>query len=135
VRWCWRTVNLIRKRIAEVIHKVLAHITETLRSHVDELVDAGASGLFYAALQWTSLDVCDDAFYSEFGRPYDLKVLSAADNALFNIFHVCGNNIGLDRFLDYPNAVFNWNNFGPGNDSLAQASRKTSKIVAAGIPQ
>ena len=118
----------------ELVHHNLEHITETLHGHVQELVNTGASGVFYAALQWTSTEICTNEFYSEFGRPYDEKVLAAAQSAPFNMFHVCGNHIDLPRFLDYPVHSFNWDNFGPGNTSLAEASHLTDKIVAAGIP-
>lgn len=50
------------------------------------------------------------------------------------MFHVCGNHINLPRFLDYPVQIFNWDNFGAGNPSLADASVLTDKVVAGGIP-
>ncbi|MEM9621166.1 MAG: uroporphyrinogen decarboxylase family protein, partial [Pseudomonadota bacterium] len=53
------------------LHQVLTDVAGTLAGHVTDLLQAGASGVFYAPLQWTSLDVCDAAFYAEFGRPYD----------------------------------------------------------------
>lgn len=118
----------------EQVHENLRHITDTLTAHVSALMDAGAAGVFYAALQWTSLEVCSDEFYREFGRPYDEDVLAASERALFNMFHVCGNHIDLPRFFDYPVHAFNWDNFGPGNTALAEASRQTDKVVAAGIP-
>ncbi len=118
----------------ELVHKTLQHITETLSGHAQQLVGNGASGLFYAALQWTSLDICDAAFYQEFGRPYDLQVLQSVQTAPLNMFHVCGNNIALPRFFDYPVAVLNWDNFGPGNMSLREASALTSQVVAGGVP-
>jgi uroporphyrinogen decarboxylase len=116
------------------VHRALDHITETLEGHACDLINGGASGVFYAALQWTSLDICDNAFYESFGRPYDLRVLKAAGTAPLNIFHVCGNNIALDRYLDYPTPILNWDNFGPGNPSLIEAARITDKIIAGGIP-
>ena len=118
----------------EALHEALGHISDTLTDHVHDLLQTGASGIFFAPLQWTSLDVCDDPFFNEFGRPYDFKVLNAASDAPFNMMHVCGNNIGLQRFFDYPAQVFNWDNFGPGNLSLAEASALTDKVVAGGIP-
>ncbi|MEM7019352.1 MAG: hypothetical protein AAF512_18670, partial [Pseudomonadota bacterium] len=90
--------------------------------------------VFFAPLQWTSLDICDGDFYKEYGEPYDLQVLEAAQSAPFNMLHVCGNNIGLDRFFEYPVQVFNWDNFGPGNLTLAEAAQHTDKVIAGGIP-
>ncbi len=118
----------------EAVHVALAHITEALSGHAQDLVQAGASGIFYAALQWTSLDVCDEAFFDEFGRPYDLRLLEKIHGAPLNMFHVCGNNIQLERFFDYPVPIFNWDNFGPGNLTLAEASSLTDKVIAGGIP-
>ena len=58
-------------------HLALEHIAETLTQHAADLLSAGASGLFFAPLQWTSLEVCDATTYATFGVPYDLKVLEA----------------------------------------------------------
>ncbi len=127
-------LNTYAKKAPEEVHKALDHITTTLEGHVRDLLDAGASGVFFAALQWTSLDVCDPEFYDTFGRPYDLRVLKTARSAPMNMLHVCGNNIALERFFNYPTQIVNWDNFGPGNDTLAEASAKTEKIVAGGIP-
>ena len=118
----------------QMVHQALEHITDTLAGHTDDLIEAGASGVFYAAVQWTSLEVCDAAFYDEFGRPYDLRVLAAAQRAPFNMLHVCGNHTDLPRFFDYPVQVFNWDNFGPGNLTLAEAAAVTDKVIAGGIP-
>ena len=53
----------------QLVHRALDHISTTLAEHTSDLLSAGASGVFYAAVQWTSLDVCDAEFYDEFGRP------------------------------------------------------------------
>lgn len=103
----------------QAVHTALQHITKTLTDHARDLVNSGASGIFYAALQWTSLEVCDDAFFDEFGRPYDMRLLDAVAPAPLNMFHVCGNHTELARFFDYPTQVINWDNFGPGNLTLA----------------
>ena len=119
---------------SEAVHAALEHITGTLADHASDLIAAGASGLFYAALQWTSLEVCDDDFFDEFGRPYDLRLLEAVTDAPLNMFHVCGNHTELERFIDYPTQVINWDNFGPGNLTLAEAATITDKVIAGGIP-
>ncbi|MEM9624259.1 MAG: hypothetical protein AAF993_21645, partial [Pseudomonadota bacterium] len=45
-----------------------------------------------------------------------------------------GNNIGLERFFDYQNQTLNWDNFGHGYMSLAEATASTQQVVAGGIP-
>ena len=118
----------------EDVHAVLKDITQTLVEYSQELLTEGASGLFYAPLQWTSTDVCTPAFYAEFGEAYDLQVLAAVQSAPFNMMHVCGNNIALDRFYDYPVHVLNWDNFGAGNPSLQAAAEACDKVVSGGVP-
>lgn len=115
-------------------HKALNQMTETLTEHALNLLTAGASGIFFAPLQWTSLDVCPADVYGTYGKPYDLKLLGAIESARFNMLHVCGNNIGMDRFYDYPVPVLNWDNFGDGNPGLKEVAEASGKIVAGGIP-
>ena len=114
--------------------RALEAITPVLSAHAQALRAAGAAGLFYAPLQWTSLDFCDADFYAEFGAPFDRDVLAAVTDAPFNLLHVCGNHIGIDRFYDYPVQALSWDNFGPGNPSLREVLGASDKAVAGGIP-
>jgi uroporphyrinogen decarboxylase len=116
------------------LEQLLSHITDTLQALTERVLKLGASGIFYAPLQWTSLNVCDEPFYEQFGRPYDLQVLKAAEGAELNMMHMCGNNIGVERFLDYPVQVLNWDNFGKGNPTLQEVHAKTDKVVSGGVP-
>lgn len=117
-----------------VLESCLARVTESLSAHATRLINLGASGLFYAPLQWTSTDVCPPEFYERFGRPHDLEVLGSVQDAGFNMLHICGDHIEIDRFLDYPVEVFNWDNFGAGNPSLIDVHGRTDKVVSGGIP-
>jgi len=110
-------------------------VAETLIAYARAAVDAGAAGIFYAPLHWASRDTADDAFYAEFGRPYDLRVLDAVRGAEFNVMHVCRNHNMLEALLDYPVAAFNWADHGEGNLSLAEARALTKKAVMGGIDQ
>jgi len=117
----------------DATHRALAAVTTTLAAYAAAAVRAGAAGIFFAPLAWTSRDTCSDDFYQEFGRPYDLQVLASVADAPFNILHVCRNNNMLDRLLDYPVAVFNWADRGAGNPSLAEIRSRTEKAVMGGI--
>ena len=55
-------------------------------------------------------------------------------HARFNVLHVCGSNIGLSRFYDYPVHVLNWDNFDERNPDLQSVAGETDKVVAGGIP-
>ena len=126
-------LSMLRQQ-PDAAHSALAHITRTVSAHADALIRAGASGVFYAPLQWTSLDVCPADAYAEFGEPYDRTVLGAVSDTSFNMLHVCGNHIGMDRFHEFPVEVLNWDNFGEGNPALADVAEASGKIVAGGIP-
>ena len=115
-------------------HTALEHITDTLIAHARELLSTGASGVFFAPLQWTSLNVCPSDFYAEFGEPYDRALLTALPDACFKILHACGDNIDLKRFFDYPVDVLNWDNFSEDNPGLHEVAQESGKIVAGGIP-
>ena len=90
--------------------------------------------MFFAPLPWTSLQVCPAEIYARFGEPFDREVLAAVAEAPFNMLHVCGNEIAIERFYDYPVAALNWDNFGEGNPSLSEVARASGKVVAGGIP-
>jgi uroporphyrinogen decarboxylase len=122
------------KNNPKTIHRALEKIAASLKRHVGDVLKKGASGLFFASLRWTSTELCDPEFYAEFGRPYDLMVLDSSQGAKFNMLHICGNHIEIDRFTDYPVQVLNWDSFGEGNPSLAHVRANTDKVVAGGIP-
>jgi uroporphyrinogen decarboxylase len=62
----------LAKSNPKAIHHALEAISGSLKHHVSDALNRGASGLFYAPLQWTSTVNCDPGFYEEFGKPYDL---------------------------------------------------------------
>ena len=115
------------------VHRALAAVTETLAGYGRATIEAGASGVFFAPLFWTSRDTCSEDFHREYGRPYDLQVLSAVRDADFNVLHVCQNQNMLELLLDYPVAVFNWDDHGEGNQTLEAARTLTDKAVMGGI--
>lgn len=127
-------LDLVRNDRAAA-HTALANAATTLGAYASACISAGAAGIFFAPLFWASRDTCDDAFYSEFGRPYDLRVLEAVVHAPFNILHVCRNHNMLDSLLDYPVAAFNWADRGEGNPSLRETRGRTDKALMGGIDQ
>lgn len=115
------------------VHTGLATITRVLARYSAACVAAGASGIFFATVDWGTADNADEAFYREVGRPYDLQVLQAVRDAPFNILHVCRDNNLLRLTLDYPVAAFNWDAHGKGNVSLVEGLKLTDKAVMGGI--
>jgi uroporphyrinogen decarboxylase len=132
---CGTPQNFIEfaKADGEAAHGAIRAATETLSAYARASIDEGATGIFYAPLTWASRDTCDDAFYAEFGRPYDLQVLAAAEAADFNVMHVCRNHNMIENLLDYPVAAFNWADRGEGNLSLSDVHHTTRTAVMGGI--
>lgn len=114
-------------------HRAVAAIAATLTEYAKASLECGVSGIFFAPLTWASRDTASENFYREFGRPYDLQVLTAASGAQFNILHVCRNHNMLDLLLDYPVRAFNWADHGEGNPSLAEIKARTPAAVMGGL--
>ncbi len=117
----------------QAVHGALEVITETFRDFAQRILRAGATGLFFATTNWASYDLLTDDQYAEFGRPYDLRVLDAVQDAPFNVLHVCKNNNMLLKLADYPVHAVNWAVGAPGNPSLAEARQATSLCLVGGI--
>jgi len=117
------------------LHGAMENITETFIGYVKEMLGLGMAGIFFATTEWATRDRLTEDQYLEFGRHYDLKVLSAASNGFFNIMHVCKTNNMLPLFRDYPVAVFSWNPFEEGNLSIEQADQISDKIFLTGVDQ
>lgn len=115
------------------VHRALTMITGTLTAHAKAALAAGAPGIFFAPLQWTSRQSCDDDYYREFGRPYDLAVVGAVREAELNILHVCGNQNRLPMLLDYPVRALNWADHGDGNLSTTEVRALTDLPIIGGI--
>jgi uroporphyrinogen decarboxylase len=134
---CGTPAQLIEmaKSDGKAAHAAIAAVTETLVAYARASLDRGAAGIFYAPLTWASRDTCEDAFYAEFGRPYDLQVLAAVDGADFNVLHVCRNHNMVDALIDYPVAAFNWADRGEGNPPLEEVRSRTKRAVMGGVDQ
>lgn len=117
----------------QAVHDALAVITETFRGFSRACVAAGADGLFFATTHWASFDLLTAEQYAEFGRPYDLQVLAAVQDAPFNVLHVCKNHNMLESLVDYPVHAINWAVGSPGNATLAAARAYTGRCLVGGL--
>jgi uroporphyrinogen decarboxylase len=126
-------VRRMMRENGEALHSALSAVTETLAAYARACLDAGASGIFFATVDWGTYDSATKEQYEEFGRPYDVPVLAAVAEGEMNILHVCRRNNMLESLLDYPVAVFNWAAEQSGNPSLADILKKTDKAVMGGI--
>lgn len=117
----------------QAVHDTLELITETFCEFSKRILQAGADGLFFATTNWASYDLLTDDEYAEFGRPYDLRVLMAVQDAPFNVLHVCKNNNMLHKLADYPADAVNWAVGSPGNPSLGEALQVTRMCLVGGL--
>ncbi|RMF87099.1 MAG: uroporphyrinogen decarboxylase [Nitrospinota bacterium] len=117
----------------EAVHAALERITETYRRFARACLEVGASGIFFATTAWASYELLTDAEYAEFGRPYDLKVLEAVQDAEFNLLHVCRSRNMLYRLADYPVHAINWASRDPSNPSLREGKAHCTQAVVGGI--
>jgi uroporphyrinogen decarboxylase len=116
-------------------------IATTLADYARAVVEAGASGIFYAIVRLARAAALTREQYALFGRPYDLRVLeavrAAADGAglRMNVLHICGDYVYFDDVADYPVRAINWNAALPGNPSLGEARSKTEAALMGGVPE
>jgi len=111
----------------------LGIIAETLAAYARACLEAGADGIFFAAVEWGSRDHISVEQYNRFGRPFDLRVLQAVRGASFNLLHVCRNHNMLTDLLDYPVHAFHWATNGVDNPSLVDILGRTEKAVMGGV--
>ena len=110
-------------------------VAETLAAYSKASLDAGASGIFFATVEWGSADVISWEDYERFCRPFDLRVLEAVQGSEFNVLHVCRANNHLRELLDYPVAAFHWDVRGQGNPSLSEIASRTDRALMGGVSQ
>lgn len=91
----------------DAVHHALRVITETTCSIARAALELGADGVFFAA-QSSTYDFMTAEEYKEFGVPYDMDVLKAAEKGWMNTVHCHGANIMFELLKDYPVQVFNW---------------------------
>ena len=117
----------------EYVARGLAATGEALAEFAQLSVEAGASGIYYAAFGAEQDNFTSEEFASWIA-PADRQVLSAAGEAGATTFvHVCKTGVDLDRFVDYPTDVMNWTARG-GDLSLAEgAALFDGKAILGGL--
>jgi uroporphyrinogen decarboxylase len=90
------------------VHGALATLTENLRRLGTEMLDAGLDGIFLS-VQGVGNNTLSAAQFAEFGRPYDMTLLSAWREGWLNILHAHGeHDLLIEEVLKYPVAAFSW---------------------------
>jgi uroporphyrinogen decarboxylase len=115
------------------VHEALEAITVTFARFAKACLDVGVDGLFYATTGWATYDRLTDAEYEEFGRPYDVRVLTAVEGAPFNILHVCRSRNMLWKLMDYPAHAVNWATADPTNPKIGEVWQRSHRPVIGGV--
>lgn len=127
--------SVLDEHMAEHPEDVLAGL-EVIATNLERLVaamlEAGASGIFLR-IDGASHDAAPWQKYRKFGRPFDLRVLRAAEDAPFSVLDVRGSRIYFLQVVDYPVAAFHWADRDETNPSLKQVRKRTECAVMGGI--
>ena len=119
----------------EKVSEGLSTVADSLANFVRACIEVGASGIFFAAHGGRVGQHTEEEF-KKYIKPHDLTVLKAAEEAgaTFNLLHVCGENLRLQEYADYPAHAVNWS---PqlGNLSLAQGRRLFNRTITGGMDQ
>lgn len=126
-------VQRLMREHPDALLEALEAIAETLAAYSRSCLEAGASGIFFATVEWGSRDNISLDDYNRFARPFDLRVLAAVQGAPFNVLHVCRDRNHLPDLLDYPVATFHWDALGEGNPSLKEVLKLTPAAVMGGV--
>lgn len=89
------------------VHYALQTIADTTVRFIQEAKARGIAGIYYA-IQLADYTTMSESEYQVFGKPYDLQVLSAANDLWLNVLHLHGPNTMFDLLSSYPVQIVNW---------------------------
>ncbi len=113
------------------VKQALDIIAETTANVAKEAIRLGADGIFFAS-QMSSYDIMEPELYLEYGKPYDLQVLEAAEGGWMNTIHAHGSNVMFELLSDYPVNVFNWHAW-ETLPTIDEARHLTGKCLMGGL--
>ncbi len=88
--------------------QVMENIMETLMEFSDCSLEAGADGIFYAALGGEKRYFTDEE-YAEFVLPYEQKLYSHIKSRTeFDVLHICKSGIDFNRYTTLKPTIVNW---------------------------
>jgi uroporphyrinogen decarboxylase len=109
-------------------------IAESEASHARRAMKAGAAGIFLAIAN-AQEGILSQAEYARFSEPFDQLILKAVSTAPFNILHLHGDKVYLDRFVaGWPAAAINYSSHATGI-GIADARAKYAGVIMAGIDE
>jgi uroporphyrinogen decarboxylase len=119
------------RRYPDAVRAALENITETTIHFIARARDTGIAGVFYA-VQHAQYGLLSEEEYAIFGRPYDLRILEAAQEMWLNVLHLHGTDVMFDLLADYPVQIVNWHDRETW-PSLAEAQSRFRGAVCGGL--
>ena len=111
----------------------LTKIAKTLAAFAQNIAKTGIDG-FYVSLQGGEYSRYSPAFFDEWFKPLDVMLLQALkDTGKRVILHICGVNMRLENYYDYPGDVVNMASV-DNHIALEEARRVFGRPVMGGIP-
>jgi uroporphyrinogen decarboxylase len=116
------------------MQKVFEMYTESLMELVDCSLEAGADGIFYAALGGERKWFLHDE-YMEYVSPHEQRLYQyIKEKTPFNVLHICKSDIDFDRYTILEPAVANWSIYN-NNLSLTEGAKLfPDSVILGGFP-
>ncbi|MDL2226019.1 hypothetical protein LJC20_07525 [Eubacteriales bacterium OttesenSCG-928-M02] len=119
----------------QAVLDVIKSLVDTLCEYTRDSIRAGADGIYYSskAIYSAGRDVIAEDLCDLF-LAYDRQILTAAEEmSPYNILHICGPDVRLERYQNFPCAVINFDIH--ENDITLRKGRDTfGKVVLGGMP-
>ncbi len=108
-------------------------IAESMAQFAVACIDAGADGIYFAA-QGGEADRFEEQIFLKHIKPHDITVLDAvANKGELNITHICGDNIRLHLYSNYPGNVINWAATAGNNIPLTAGKKLFNRTILGGM--
>lgn len=115
----------------EKVHAGLAAITESTLRFIEAARQTGIAGIYYA-VQHARYPVLSRAEFEQFGRAYDLPILTAVSDLWCNVVHLHSDEVMFDLVADYPAQFLNWHDRESGI-SLGEGLAQIAGAASGGI--
>jgi uroporphyrinogen decarboxylase len=100
-------------------------ITKTTARFIEECLNIGVDGLFFA-VQHATYDILSVDEFISFGKYYDSQLFELMNSFWLNMLHIHGKNIMFEEIIDYPVQITNW------HDRETDPSLKKGKEISNG---
>lgn len=108
-------------------------IAEGLARLSESCIEAGADGIYYAALG-AEKDLFTAEEYERYVKPWEQMVFKAAEKGRkYNALHICKHGLDIARYRSYPASIVNWA-IHEGNPTLEEGSAMfPDKVILGGL--